>query len=150
MLNEKAVTRFEQAHGVKIEKMFWIAGSIENSSLNDLIADMDDKQFKNCFPEILNVKVYEKDFLQALIDYDKFGIVAEILIPIANSFKYSSDGTLLGWSSSGGYCRIDYVYAETLELLLNEIEKSADKHFEDFKKKDKINNKKKVSKLRVS
>lgn len=37
----------------------------------------------------------------------------------------------------------DYVYAETLDLLLSEMEKSGETHFKDFLKDDK----KKMSKL---
>lgn len=146
--NKEALERIEQAHGAKIEKMFWIAGSLENSDLRDLIEEMDDKALKKCFPEIANSKHLEEyrndnELLQALVDFDKFGLVAEILIPIAKDFSYDKDGKVSSWSSSGGHCRVDYVYAETLDLLLVEIEKSGDKHFKEFLKDDK----KKISKL---
>lgn len=36
--NKEALERIEQAHGAKIEKMFWIAGSLESSDLTDLIS----------------------------------------------------------------------------------------------------------------
>jgi hypothetical protein len=146
--NKEAVERLEQAHGAKIEKMFWIAGSLENSDLRDLIEEMDDKAFKKCFPEIANSKHLQEyrndnELLQALVDYDKYGLVAEIHIPIAKEFSYDKKGKPVSWSSSGGHCRVDYVYAETLDLLLAEMEKSGETHFKDFLKDDK----KKLSKL---
>jgi len=146
--NKEAVERLEQAHGAKIEKMFWIAGSLENSDLRDLIEEMDDKAFKKCFPEIANSPYLEEyrndnEHVQALVDYDKFGLVAEILIPIAKDFIYDKNGKPVSWSSSGGHCRVDYVYGETLDLLLAEMEKSGETHFKDFLKDDK----KKLSKL---
>jgi hypothetical protein len=146
--NKEAVERLEQAHGAKIEKMFWIAGSLDNSDLRDLIEEMDDKAFKKCFPEIANSPYLEKyrndnELIQALVDNDKFGLVAEILIPIAKDFSYDKKGKPVSWSSSGGHCRVDYVYAETLDLLLAEMEKSGETHFKDFLKDDK----KKLSKL---
>jgi hypothetical protein len=146
--NKEALERLEQAHGAKIEKMFWIAGSLENSDLIDLIEEMDDKAFKKCFPTLADCPYLEEyrnddEILQALVDKDLFGLVAEILIPIAKDFSYDKDGKVSSWSSSGGHCRVDYVYAETLDLLLSEIEKSGEKHFKKFLKEDK----KKLSKL---
>ena len=146
--NKEAVERLEQAHGAKIEKLFWIAGSLENSDLRDLIEEMDDKSLQKCFPEIANSKYLEEyrndnQLVQALVDFDKFGLVAEILIPIAKDFSYDKKGKPVSWSSSGGHCRVDYVYAETLDLLLAEMEKSGETHFKEFLKDDK----KKLSKL---
>lgn len=140
--NKEAVERLEQSHDVRIEKMFWIAASLENSDLKDLLEEMDDKAFKKCFPEISQSKHLEEyrndnELLQALIDYDKFGLVAEIHIPIAKDFTYDEKGKPSSWSSSAGHCRVDYVYAETLDLLLAEMEKSGENHFKEFVKEDK-------------
>lgn len=142
MTNKEAVDRFDQAHGAKIEKLFWIAGSLENSDLKDLIEEMNDEAFENCFPEISNSPYFEEyrdagELLQALVDKYYLGLVAEILIPVANDFRYEENGNVSSWSSSSGYCQVDYVYADTLELLLVEIEKSADKHFNYFLENDK-------------
>lgn len=146
--NKEAVERFEQSHDVRIEKMFWIAVSLENSDLKDFLEQMDDKAFNKCFPKISKSKHLEEyrndnELLQALIDYDKFGLVAEIHIPIARDFTYDEKGKPTSWSLSLGHCRIDYVYAETLDLLLSEMEKSGETHFEEFVKEDK----KKLSKV---
>ena len=35
MTNFEAVDRFDQAHGAKIENLYWIAGSLENSDFKD-------------------------------------------------------------------------------------------------------------------
>jgi hypothetical protein len=146
--NKEAVERLQQSHDVRIEKMFWIAASLENSDLKDLIEEMDDEDFKKCFPDIAQSKHLEEyrnddELLQALVDYDKFGLVAEIHIPIAKDFSYDEKGKPISWSSSFGHCRVDYVYAETLDLLLSEMEKSGDSHFRDFVK----DGKKKLSKV---
>lgn len=143
--NTEAVERFDQAHGAKIEKMYWIASSLGNSDLKDFIESMaDSKGFKKCLPEIANMPHFKKylkddDILQAFIDKDKFGLVAEISIPIAKDFNYHENGKIRSWSANGSHCRVDYVYAETLDLLLAEIEKSAESHFKEFIKEDKKN-----------
>ncbi len=145
MKNTEALDRFEQAHGANIEKIFWIAGSLENSDLKDFIEEMDDKAFKKCFPAIyksIDVDEYRDsgELLQELLIKEKLGLIAEITIPIAEGFDYDKDGNVKSWSSNGGRSRVDYVYAETLELLLVEIEKTSKTHFKNFIKEDKRTN----------
>jgi hypothetical protein len=148
MTNKEAVERFSKAQDIRIEKMFWIAGSLENSELRDLMEEISDKALKKCFPEIANSQylkeyVNDNELVQALCDFDKYGMVAEILIPICDSFSYDKNNKPVSWSSSAGSCRIDYVYSDTLEGLMIEIEKSGEEHFKEFLKSDK----KKFSKL---
>ena len=50
--NKEALERIEQAHGAKIEKMFWIAGSLESSDLRDLIEEV--------FPRNLQFKTFRR------------------------------------------------------------------------------------------
>ena len=69
--NKEALERIEQAHGAKIDKMFWIAGSLESRDLKDLIEEMDDKAFKKCFPTLADCPYLEEyrnddEILQAL------------------------------------------------------------------------------------
>lgn len=141
MTNFEAVERFDQAHCAKIEKLFWIAGSLESSDLKDLIGEMEDGDFKQCFPEIYKSEYYrevkdDEQLMQALIDFKKAGLIAQVLIPKAYGFRYENNKPV-GWSISSGSCRIEYVYAETLEDLMKEIEKAADKVFKEYLKKDK-------------
>lgn len=141
MTNKEALERFDQAHDARIEKMFWIAGSLQNRDLKDMIEEMDDKAFKRCFPEIASSPYFEEyknddDLMQAMVDKNKFGIIAEILIPIARAFNYDKKGSPTSWTTSGSF-RPDYVYAETLEGLMGEIEKLAGVHFKTFLDDDK-------------
>lgn len=141
MTNIEAVERFEQSHSTKIETMFWIAGSIGNSEFKDFLEEMDDDSFKVCFPEIFNSDYYNdykdnNELGQALVDYGKFGLLAEIHIPKCDNFKYQ-ERKLIGWSVHEGNCRVEYVYAETLELLMGEIEKTSESVFQEYLKKDK-------------
>ncbi len=141
MTNYEAVERFDQSHGVKMEKMFWIAGSLGSSDFKDLLDEMDDKDFKKCFPEIYKSEYFgeyrqDEELVKALVDFKKFGLLTEIHIPEADNFRYK-DGNPVSWSVHQGICRVEYVYAETLEQLMDEIEKSAEKVFQEHVKKDK-------------
>lgn len=141
MDNFECLERFDQAHSAMVDKLFWIAGSIENRDLRGLLEDMDDKQFKKCFPDIAAspyIKEYRKDkqIMQAFVDHRKMGLVAEVHVPEVFKIRYEK-GRPVSWQSSGGICLIEYVYSETMEGLLTEVEKAADRVFKYCLKKDK-------------
>jgi hypothetical protein len=139
MTNKEAINRFSQCHGAEIEKLFWIAGSLENSDFKEVIEEMDDDDFKKCFPEIENTDVYREDdeLTQALADNDYFGLLAVVHIPEASRFSYNEKGAPQGWSVSYGICRIHYAYAESLEALMAKIEEVAEIQFQKDVAKDK-------------
>lgn len=129
MTNLEAVERFDQAHGAKIERLYWIAGSMDNSDFKDLVSDdFTDEDWKSIFPEIVkggHLKEYRKDKeeMQAFCDYRKFGFLAEIHVPEASGFKFKNDSKKpWAWSVNGGICKIRYAYAETTDELMSKIE----------------------------
>lgn len=138
MKNRKALDRFEQASNAKIEKLFWIAGSLENSDLHSLLDDLDDDQWEKLFPEIYNSKFFEANKNSAdnfgLVDFLKFGFIAEVTIPLCDNFRYGKNKTTPESWSTGYVSHICYVYAETPEQLLKLIEAEAKFWFkEDIK-----------------
>lgn len=141
MTNIEAVQRFEQAHAAKIDKLIWIAGSLDHIDLKDMLGYIEDADFKNCFPEIYNSEYYKEyldneDLVQALIDFNKCGLIAEINIPEATDFSYKN-GKIVSWSSNDGICRIAYVYGETMEELMQQIEKVSGNIFNEYVEADK-------------
>lgn len=142
MTNREAVNRFEQAYDAKIEKLYWIAGSLDNHDLRSIIEDdMSEKDFEKCFPKIFNSEYYKQyrddnEILQAFVDFNYFGLFAEVYVPKCENFSFKN-GKPVSWSSSGGISRIEYVYAENLEDLMKEIELSGKKVFDDCVKSEK-------------
>lgn len=141
MKNNEAIERFEQAHEAKIDKLFWIAASIESQELVSFIEDLDDQSWKELFPELFDYEYFKEiqengELIQMLCENDKLGFIAEVTIPVCTDFKYK-DQNIVGYSSSPGRCRVKYVYAETSEELLITIEKVSEAVFEDFKKCDR-------------
>jgi len=141
MNNLKAIERFEQTNSAQINKLFWIAGSIESHDLASFLEDLDSANWKECLPEIFEDSNFEEcmedeEFNELLIDHNKLGFIAEVTFPESYNFKYDGD-KLTGWSSNGGTRRIKYVYAETTDELLSAIEKVGEEVFEDYKKADK-------------
>ncbi len=143
MTNRKATERFDgYTHGTFINKLFWIAGSHDNSDFKEMIEEMQDSDWKDCLPEIRkskSYKEYQKDneMGQALVDHNKFGLIAELHHPRCYDFRYNDKGEIWSSSVSMGNCRISYVYAEDLKELMSAIEKSADKIYKEYVEKDK-------------
>jgi hypothetical protein len=148
MIHNKNLERFEQMNGTYIEKLYWIAGSIDNSSLKELLDDFSFDDFKKIFSGLTKSEYNDywknNELSQLFIDYDKLGLFAKIHIPICDKFKYNNDNNPVSWSVNNGHCRIEYVYAETLEELINKIEKISEKLFQKFIKNDLKKNKERV------
>jgi len=141
MTNVEAVNRFSQAHGAKIENLFWIAGAMENDDFKQLIDDLGESHWASLFPDIYNSGsfqeyVTDEDVLQMLLDFNKYGLIAEILLPTCDNFKYDGDKPV-SWSVKHWNCRVAYVYAETMEELLTEIEIVAETTFQEYMTKDR-------------
>ena len=131
--------RFEEANGAKIEKMFWIAGSLESGDLKWFIDEMQDEDIKKCFPK-LTVTEYEdtSDLLYAIIDKGYHGLVAEIQVPEARNFTYGKDGEPNGWGVFNGVSRIGYAYGENLEELMVQVEELSETIFNEYVAEDKL------------
>ena len=146
MTNREAIQRFDgQVHSTFINKLFWIAGSFENSDLKDFLEEMQEEDWENCLPEIRKSKYFKSyqknnDFIQALIDHKKFGLIAELHHPRCHNFNYDEKGKVRGCQVSSGNCRISYVYGENQEELMSAIEKSAEKIYNEYVAEDKKKN----------
>lgn len=147
MDNKEAVERFDQAHGAKIEKLFWIAAAMGSSDFKEFMEYLQDDDWQELFPEIHDSEYFQEyiddgDEMQALVDFGMFGLIAEVHLPECRNFHYK-DGKPVGWSVHHSVCRIRYIYAETLEGLMAQVEKVSGEEFQKFIEKD---HKKKVAK----
>lgn len=135
--NNSVLERIEQAHDAQIEKLFWIAASIESHDLQSFIEELESNVWKELFPELFASNYFEEfqedgELVTMLIESDKLGFIAEVTIPNCYDFIYDGE-ELKGYSSHPGRRRIRYVYAESLEELITAIEIVADEVFEDYK-----------------
>ncbi len=154
MINTEALKRFEKLYDVRIDQLFWIAGvSLHNDELESLLSFLRKKHWERLFPEIYRSKFFEEiyeekeDLINVLTDFEKYGFLAKVLVPQCQDFRYTKDGEPKGWMICGFVCRVEYVYAETTELLLEEIEKVSSEVFKEYVEKDK--KKQKVKSLNV-
>lgn len=141
MKNNEAIERFEQANSAQIDKLFWIAASIESHELASFLQDLERSNWKECFPDVFEANDFEQyyvdaEFAEFLTDNDKLGFIAEVTFPKSYNFKYEGE-KLTGWSSNGGTRMVKYVYAETTDELVEKIEKLGEEVFEYYKESDK-------------
>lgn len=143
--------RIEQSAG-HIDKLVWIGASeVYNDALQDLIQELNDEDQKTYFPTLINYDGWDAYGSEAkhkiaeyLYDEVKLGFLARIHIPECHGFMYNDKGVPSGWGVSGGISRVRHVYADTLELLVDEIEKVTESVFNDYIRIDKARKAKKV------
>lgn len=142
MKNTEVLDRLDEANRVQISKLYWIAGSIENEELDELLGEMDNSTWEKLFPEIHSHPLFRfhqkmESFLMLLLDFKKLGFLAMLSIPECTNFTYK-DGEPSSWRVNAGISRLEYVYAETTDELLMEIEKCSKEVFQEYVKKDQL------------
>lgn len=144
MKNKEVMQRIEQAHGF-VSKMFWVATSLEDSDLKEFINEMDEDSFAKTFPTVLKSEYFSnylgpegEGLFQAIIDHELYGFVAEVQIPKCSHFSFLEEtGKPIGWSVSTGVRRIEYVYAESVEELIDAVEVVSEKVFHEYAEKER-------------
>lgn len=136
----------EQARGTVVSSIFYIATQIESKQLMDLLIEMEKDDFVQLFPEIKKSNIFEVDQLtedditEFLFDYNKLGFLAITNHPIHSNFTFKQDGEFESCSYSRGASYESYVYAETIDELLEKIEAKAEQWYNyDLSKHKKDN-----------
>src|SRR4051812_15696446 len=96
MTNREAVERFDTAHGIKINKMFWVAGCLESSDFKEMVTeDMSHKDLSELFPDLPPDAPYEymkdDEATQLFVDYNKLGFLVELHFPYHYGFHYKKE-----------------------------------------------------------
>jgi len=141
------VDRFEQCHCAQIRNLYWIMCQHENDDLKEMLCEMDEKEFEQCFPGVLsnlysaNIQDDKDEIIFTLYNSGYSGLLAEVEYPQMEDFTFGEDGDYISCSINGCYIRYGYVYAETKEELLQKIELQAEEMvkywIEEFKSKTK-------------
>ena len=134
MENKKVLDRVDQMHGATINRMVWISTSGEGSVLSDMLMDMANRtDFNEVLPNIAVVDVYDRNFdhVSLMAESGYLGFLAEIYLPKLSNFQFRPDGSIGSFAIKHGHCMIKFVYTETLEELLDEMERLAKAHFDE-------------------
>lgn len=146
MSNRNYLEKFEQSKGARINNLIWIAGILDGgeSQLEDFFYNLDKENWKEMLPDVAQNKYFDEylenqDYVQLLIDFKKFGFLAEVNFPECANFRFDEKGEVVSWSVHGGICSVWYFYAETLEELTEKVQKKSVDFFNesisDFKQR---------------
>jgi hypothetical protein len=147
MTNTEALARIEKCNRTRIEKLFWIACSYGSDELEDLLKELSVIEVRECFPDLMDDDsddfftededgdLDENGEIDAdfLFDNDKLGFFAQVYIPKCHNFSFK-DGKPASWRISTGHCIIAYCYGDTLNELVEAIERRAKAEFDDYVK----------------
>lgn len=142
MNNSELLERFDQLNSARVNKLFFVAMMIENSDLEDFLQNIEDTSWKELFPEIFENPNFEdyrqdKELVQMIIEYSKYGFIAEVYHPKCCNFVFGEDEKIIGFSILLGIYQIGYVYAESREELLAAIEAQTEKFQEYYMSQEK-------------
>lgn len=123
-LNKQVYDRL-QSVGCNIGKLFYVAAmSEEDEFLQEMcsIRQCDlaiiHPVFEN-YKDIRHLTSFQR--MNIFLENDLYGFVAEVNMPEQTMFKLGEEGTVLSYKSNGAIRRQFYIYAETIEELINRI-----------------------------
>jgi hypothetical protein len=133
MNNEKFAKEIEETcYGAQITKLIWVAASLSyNNDLKELYENewqQMQKDIDHILPEI-TPDDYD-GFIEHLIDSNHLGLIAELHIPVPDKFHVKEgEDKPWAWSSGYGHCALHYIYADTMEELVQQMKNKSEQHF---------------------
>lgn len=128
----------DTTYGTYVSKLFWIAANYSDmdNEIDEMLYEIPEPDWEEMFPS-LALPEDQGDAIESLLDAGLLGFVAELHHPKHYNFKFDEDGKVIFSKMGYGTCRISYVYAETTEDLLKEIQKNSEKIYQEYIKKER-------------
>ena len=106
--------------GCYINKLVWITAMAESYELRDILQDMSNDDFsdigiKSTIPDDVD------EIITLLLDLDKIGFLAECHHQNKRDIKFDKEGNFSSCIFSNAMCTVFYVYAESVEELIDSI-----------------------------
>lgn len=132
MTNNEVMERLSQTSGARVEKLIWIAASWENDSeIREFLDEVDASFYKQYMPDVFISEYfheYQKEPIEALVNFMRYGFLAEIHLPKLSGFRFDGDKPVY-WSQNPSYCDREMVYTESITDLVMIIETLAKARF---------------------
>lgn len=137
---------------VSIEQLTYIALT-DTETLFNYLDDFSKDNWKEAFPDIYQSENFEKHYhnqenfgvLEAIDEFKKYGLIAELRISFCDGFKFDENGEPKEWEYHDNIGRVAYVYADTFEELIDNIRAKESEvfqhHLNQFKEKQFSKNK---------
>lgn len=110
--------------------------------MESFLKDIDTlEDIRELFPDIKSFKgpkYFERidGIIFDLIDNNKLGFLAEVLVKERNSYEFDEEGEVVFYAVNPSISRILYCYGDTLEELLNQIYLKSSKIIKGFETKE--------------
>lgn len=129
-LKQKGITLQDEGM-TTINSLFHIASMSGSSEMESFLYNMDFGDFHSFMPSLTKREYdsYGDSLSELLFDHDKFGFLAECDFNIPRNFSFREDGTFQSCSNSCSFYPF-YVYAESMDELLDKIIKKDENMFE--------------------
>lgn len=142
------IDKIEDSHAF-ISRMTFIAAELgREERLSEIIEDFQSEEPKNICKilnwrdaeevhESIKSEIDDNSFVWFMSQHSRDGFLAEISIPICSNFSFREDGTPSSWLCSNGYCRIEWIYADTIGELAEKVIEIGGRTFDEFVKEAK-------------
>lgn len=129
-LKEKGIT-LQNEGMTTINSLFHIASMGGSSEMDSFLENMDFGDFHSFMPSLTKREYdsYEGSLDELLFDHDKFGFLAECSFNIPQKFSFREDGSFQSCSNSCSFYPF-YVYAESMDELLDKVIEEDERMFE--------------------
>ena len=133
-----------ETHSANINKLFHIGMQLSSWEIKDFLEEISEEQYVDMLSDngkfdYIEGYLNDGEIIQMFLDHGLYGYVAELYLPCHSDFSFHEDGSFSGCSVHSSDCIIEYVYAETIEELLNKVMIESEKAFQsDMNKFKKI------------
>lgn len=153
-MNKYLFKKLEQAHGVTINQLGFIAAELCKERFSDVFEcffELKPKEIAKVLGWKEEEEIYQwieeeiegETFVQFLYNHDCTGFIAECYFPEHSNFRFKEDGRFSSCSVHSGINTVFWVYAESIGELIEKIclrsQELFNEQMEDFKKQ-KIEN----------
>ena len=112
-------------NGCFIENLVWIDVMIESDALEEILYNMRSNNYLSIINQSITDKIIEDEFdgkiVDLVLDWEIRGFIAECRHMIRKDIKFDEKGNFRSAMISAAYCQVFYVYAKTLEELIDLI-----------------------------
>lgn len=132
----------QKSNGAFIDTLCHLGCEIVKDQMTDLISDvmsLETEKLMKLFNlrHDINLDALEDDmeFFFLLEEHDILGFLASVHIPIKKHIAIDDNGEITSFSYDQGHCYIDYVYAETMNDLIDKIAVLSEQYLQHDKEK---------------
>lgn len=134
---QNLLERFEEkTRDAVVHKLFLIHTS-HPKDLYDFLEDVNVDDYDRLFPDVIYDRLNKHSCKDILMEHGYSGFIAHCRLPKPTDIVLDNKGEISSFSSSHAYTVIFHCYGSTIENLLKDIEKQAERLFQFYVEKQR-------------